>query len=146
MSVHLIDINLLVALLWSNHEHHEVASQWFRRNQKHRWATCPMTQAGFVRVSSNPRVFAAAPSPAKASEILERNLRHPSHQFLPDDVHFSQAVAPLADRLVGHQTTDAYLFGLALRHKAVLTTFDSGIAALAGDDPRLLRSLAILDA
>jgi len=147
LSVHLLDINVLVALLWTNHEQHAAANRWFRRHQKNGWATCPMTQAGFVRVSSNPRVFAAAPTPAKAAEILESNLTHATHRFLGDDVRFSEAIAPFADRLLGHQqTTDAYLFGLAVHHGAVLTTFDGGIAALAGDDSGLLRSLTILDA
>lgn len=147
MSVHLLDINVLVALLWTNHEQHDAASRWFGRNQKHGWATCPMTQAGFVRVSSNPRVFAAAPTPGKVSEILQSNLRHPAHRFFADDLPFPEAVAPFTDRLLGHQqATDAYLFGLAVRHKAVLTTFDRGIATLAGDDPGLLESLTVLEA
>lgn len=147
MSVHLLDINVLVALLWTNHEQHDAASRWFRRHQKRGWATCPMTQAGFVRVSSNPRVFADAPTPGKATEILEGNLAHATHRFFADHLRFSEAIAPFGDRLLGHQqVTDAYLFGLAVHHHAILATFDSGIAALAGNDPALLRSLAVLDA
>jgi toxin-antitoxin system PIN domain toxin len=146
MSVHLLDINVLVSLLWTNHDQHDAANRWFRRNQRHGWATCPMTQTGFVRVSSNPRVFPVAPTPGKAAEILERNLAHATHRFFADDLPFSRAIAPFADLLLGHQqTTDAYLFGLAVHHKAVLATFDGGIAALAGDDPGLERSLVILD-
>jgi toxin-antitoxin system PIN domain toxin len=147
VSVHLLDVNVVVALLWTNHEQHEAATRWFRRHQKGGWATCPMTQAGFVRVSSNPKVFRDAPTPAKAAEILERNLAHPAHRFFADQVPFSEAIAPFAPRLAGHQqTTDAYLLGLAIHYKAVLATFDSSIVGLAGDDPSLLKSLAVLTA
>ena len=146
MSVHLLDVNVLVALLWTNHEQHEAASSWFKRHHRSGWATCPMTQAGFVRVSSNPRVFGHAPAPWKAAEILERNLAHPSHRFLPDDVGVRDAVAPFEDRLSGHQqVADAYLFGLAVRKRAVLTTFDAGIAELAGGKTSLSSSLLILE-
>ena len=27
----LLDVNLLMALLWENHEHHQTARTWFRR-------------------------------------------------------------------------------------------------------------------
>jgi hypothetical protein len=60
---------------WTNHDQHDAANRWFRRNQKHGWAT-PTTQATFARVSSNSRVFPVAPTPGKAAEILERNLAH----------------------------------------------------------------------
>src|SRR5689334_9235173 len=98
MSVHLLDVNLLVALLWANHEHHAEASEWFRSRNREGWATCPLTQTGFVRVSSNPRVFSEAPSPTKAAEILSLNLVHPNHRFVKDDLPFSKAVAPIAER------------------------------------------------
>ncbi|HEY2931080.1 MAG TPA: TA system VapC family ribonuclease toxin [Acidobacteriota bacterium] len=137
MRVYLLDINLLVALLWANHEQHEAAADWFRAHRQSVWATCPLTQAGFVRISSNPRVFPDTPAPLKALEILETNLRHPRHRFWKDDISFADAVAPLAGRFAGHQqTTDAYLLGLAIHKTGVLATFDESIAALL--EPRAL--------
>ncbi len=141
------DINVLGALLWTNHEQHQAAIGWFGRNQQNGWATCPLTQAGFVRVSSNPRVFSAAPSPVKAVETLTVNLKHPTHRFLKDDMPFSEAVKPFAERFSGHQqTTDAYLFGLAVHKRLVLATFDKSLAALAGENSILLESIEILSA
>jgi toxin-antitoxin system PIN domain toxin len=145
MSAYLLDVNVLVALLWTNHEQHQTASNWFKRHQQSGWATCPLTQAGFIRVSSNPGVFRDAPSPAKAIEILEINLRHPTHRFLKDEIDVPQAVKPFGNRFSGHQqTTDAYLFGLAIHKRCMLATFDKSIAALAGNDPVLLKALEIL--
>lgn len=145
MKPHLLDVNVLVALLWTNHEHHAVASGWFRRHQRFGWVTTPLTQAGFVRVSSNPRVFRHAPSASKAAEILGRSLGHPSHRFWPDDVAFQDAIAPFGGRVVGHQqVTDGYLFGLAVRKGAVFATFDSSVASLAGSDAVLRAALLVL--
>src|SRR5262249_29658930 len=131
MSTYLLDINVLVALLWTNHEQHAIARDWFKSHQKSGWATCPLTQAGFVRVSSNPRVFPDAPLPMKALEVLQSNLESSAHHFWKDEIPLVQAIAPFESRLVGHQRiTDAYLLGLAIHKHGVLATFDNGIGAL----------------
>ena len=147
MSVYLLDINLLVALLWTNHEHHESASTWFRAQRQSGWATCPITQAGFVRVSSNPRVFPEAPLPCKALEVLEANLQHPRHSFWEDDISFAEAVAPFAGLFSGHQqATDAYLLGLAIHKGGILATFDASVAALIEPGSSYSESVEILGA
>jgi len=57
----LLDVNVLIALLWPPHEAHARTQRWFATNADQGWATCAMTQAGFVRIVSNPafsrRVF-----------------------------------------------------------------------------------------
>jgi toxin-antitoxin system PIN domain toxin len=147
MSVYLLDINVLVALLWANHEQHEAAAAWFGAHQRSGWATCPLTQAGFVRVSSNPRVFPDAPAPAKVLEILETNLTHSTHHFWKDDISFADAVLPLASRFTGHQQAmDAYLLGLAIHKSGVLATFDESIAALMEPRSPHAKALNILRA
>jgi len=45
----LLDVNLLMALLWENHEHHISARSWFKSVSA--FATCPVVQLGFARVS-----------------------------------------------------------------------------------------------
>lgn len=145
MSVYLLDINILVALSWANHEQHEAASSWFRTHYRFGWATCPLTQAGFVRVSSNPRVFPDAPPPSKVLELLETNLNHPGHRFWKLDIGLSDAVSPFADRLAGHQQiTDAYLLGLAIHKSGILASFDSSIATLLEPRSPHLKALEIL--
>lgn len=147
MNVFLLDINVLVALLWANHEQHHAAISWFGKHQQGKWATCPLTQAGFVRISSNPRVFPDAPSPAKAIELLEANLRHPRHCFWKDEIPFAAATACFGGRFTGHQqVSDAYLFGLAIHKGGYLATFDTSIAALVEPESQYLLSLEILNA
>ncbi len=138
----LLDTNLLVALLWPAHEFHEAAQIWFAKNQRAGWATCPLTQSGFVRVISNPTFSRDAVSPAEASERLSVNLGSARHRFISASIPFAEAVAPFADRLRGHQqVTDVYLLGLAVHHGIRLATFDRALSALAGGEHRAVLSI-----
>jgi uncharacterized protein len=132
----LLDVNVLIALLWPAHEHFDAAHDWFTaRAGRARWATCPLTQLAFVRIVSNPAFSPDALAPSDALGLLERNLAHPGHEFWPDDVGLAEAVGPLAPRLQGHrQLSDAYLLGLALKHRGTLASFDGGLQALAAGD------------
>ncbi len=131
MKCALLDTNLLVALFWPSHEHHALAVDWFSRRRGRGWATCPLTQAGFVRIVSNPAFSRDAVLPREAIAILEANTVARDHQFWPDSLAFPKAAAFAGVRLVGHQqVTDAYLLGLALGRRGVLATLDGGVAAL----------------
>jgi uncharacterized protein len=132
----LLDLNILMALLWPAHEHHETAHKWFRARSNARWATCPLTQLGFVRLVSNPAFSRDALPPAKAVALLAENVRHPAHEFWADTLQVPAAVKAGEPVLQGHrQVTDAYLVALASRHKGALATFDRGLRALAGKEP-----------
>jgi hypothetical protein len=85
LKVALLDVNVLVALAWPNHAHHELALRWFKKHQKWGWATCPTTQSGFVRVSSNQQVLPNAKSPHEALLLLRRITVLPHHVFWADD-------------------------------------------------------------
>ena len=138
----LLDVNVLVALAWPSHSLHAVAQTWFARHAKLGWATCPVTQAGFVRIVSNPAFSRDAVPVRSAIALLEASLDHPFHEFVADSIPFAQAVRDFAGALRGHrQVTDAYLLGLAVRSRAVLITFDRGLAALAAEQPRTARAV-----
>jgi hypothetical protein len=129
----LLDLNILTALLWPAHEHHDVAHRWFGARRNTRWATCPLTQLGFVRMVSNPAFSRNALSPVQASALLAENLARPAHEFWPDSLPVSAAVKAVEPDLQGYrQITDAYLLALAHRRGGVLATFDTGLRALAG--------------
>ncbi len=129
----LLDVNVLIALLWPAHEAHSAAQAWFARNPGRKWVTCPLTQAGFVRIVSNPAFSPQAVSPRQALDVLEANIAHPRHLFWPDHLSVADALGPFRSKLTGHrQITDAYLLGLALQKKGSFVTFDRGILALAG--------------
>jgi uncharacterized protein len=133
MSGFLLDVNVLVALCWPEHEFHEAVQDWFARNVRKGWATCPLTQAGFVRIVSNPAFSPRAVPPVEALRALSVSLQHPAHQFWPDDVMVTDALATFGKRLIGHrQVTDAYLLGLAIKKRGKLATLDRSVGELLG--------------
>jgi toxin-antitoxin system PIN domain toxin len=131
MKGYLLDTNLLISLLWPSHEQHGLALKWFTRHRGRGWATCPITQAGFVRIVSNPAFSRDAVQPREAIHVLSANTAAKDHTFWPDELPFADAVAFTGVRLMGHQqVTDAYLLGLAVRRGGILATLDQRIAAL----------------
>jgi toxin-antitoxin system PIN domain toxin len=125
------DTNLLIALFWPSHVHHAMAVTWFARNRSRGWATCPLTEAGFVRIVSNPGFSRDAVTPTEALAVLQENAKAGDHRFWAASLSVQDAVKTVRSRLAGHQqVTDAYLLGLAMRRHGVLATFDAGIAAL----------------
>ena len=132
----LLDVNVLVALIWEQHMHHASAGRWFSTTftgSTDGFATCGVTQTGFVRVSSNPAVLRDAVSVREASAVLAELVGHPSHRFLADDRGFARNPLVPHDRLVGHrQVTDAHLIAIARRHRSRVATFDAGLAQLGG--------------
>jgi toxin-antitoxin system PIN domain toxin len=127
--VALLDVNALVALAWDAHVHHEAMSTWFDQRTGP-WATCPVSEAGFVRISSNAKIIKGALSVDDASDVL-RDLRAAGeHRFLTNDVSITDADVP---PIVGHrQVTDALLLTVARRAGVALVTFDAAIATLSG--------------
>lgn len=129
--ISLLDVNVLLALAWPDHLHHRAAHAWFQEHQPLGWATCPLTQSGFVRISSNAKVFRYARAPGAAVELLRKIVAVPSHQFWVDDLQITSAPEFSALALVGHrQVTDAHLLSLARRRGGRLATFDRGVARL----------------
>jgi uncharacterized protein len=125
-----------VALAWPNHIHHARAITWFRARHRGGWATCPLTESGFVRVSSNTRIIPEARSPSQAIDLLGRMRAQPAHVFWPDDVSPVDADTVSFRRVVGHrQVTDAHLLTIALRRGGRLATFDGGVRELLPDEP-----------
>jgi hypothetical protein len=130
----LLDLNILTALLWPAHEHHEAAHRWFGARRGARWATCSLTQLGFVRIVSNPAFSRDALSPVEAVALLAENLTHPGHEFWTERLQLPAAIKGMEPGLQGYrQLTDAYLLALANRRKGILATFDRATRTLAGD-------------
>lgn len=126
----LLDVNALVALAWDSHVHHATMRAWFTANCSAGWATCPITESGFVRVSSNPIVLPSAIRVDAARGVLSTLRAHPNHRFLTDDVSIGDSDVP---SIAGYrQVTDAHLLTLARRRGVRLVTFDSSILAMGG--------------
>ena len=145
MNGYLLDTHVLIALLWPSHAHHARALRWFTRHRSSGWATCPFTQAGFVRIVSNPAFSRDAVTPRDALGVLAANTASKDHVFWPDELPLAEAVAVAGSRLLGHQqVTDAYLLGVVLRRGGMLATLDERITALAEPDSVQRRAVALI--
>jgi uncharacterized protein len=129
----LLDVNVLVAMAWPQHVAHEKVLKWLSRKAAPGWATCPLTQAAFVRILSNRAFSSKAVHPEQAVALLQSNLAHPAHQFWTDEIDLATALKLVGQQLTGHQqVNDAYLLGLALHKGAKLATLDHAMVTLAG--------------
>jgi toxin-antitoxin system PIN domain toxin len=123
----LLDVNVLLALLDSDHVDHARAQEWLDEEISAGWSSCAITENGFVRVLSQPR-YPSPVSPAGAVELLERARGGSDHRFWPCDVSLLDAAAVNRSRLHGaRQVTDVYLLALAVAHGGRLVTFDRSL-------------------
>jgi len=115
-SRHLLDVNVLLALLWDGHEHHGRAWKWLDAEGKA--AVCPITELGFLRISTQP-VYGATPEQARKMLRDWKAAKKP--EFVPCDVEALKTPAPPT----GTKTTDFHLAGLAEKHGLRLATLES---------------------
>jgi uncharacterized protein len=128
MSRALLDINVLLALLDADHIDHIRAREWIAAEIGDGWASCAITQNGFVRVLSQPRYPSPVP-PATAMELLARACATPHHEFWPCDVSVLDPAHVDPTRVHGpRQVTDAYLLALAVGRGGRFVTFDRSVA------------------
>lgn len=127
----LLDVNVLLALLDSDHVSHRRARDWVGSEIAHGWASCAITQNGFVRIISQSRY----PNPVPPPQALERLAKASStdyHQFWACSVSLLSEHVLDRSRLHGpKQVTDAYLLALAAANGGRLVTFDTSIALSA---------------
>ena len=124
----LLDVNVLLALLDSDHVDHVRAGEWLDAEVEGGWASCPITENGFVRIISQPRYPSPVP-PAAAIEVLAAARASRYHAFWPCDVSLLDEQVVDRSRLHGsRQVTDAYLLTLAVAHDGRFVTFDRSLS------------------
>ena len=133
----LLDVNVLVALAWPSHVHYTAARAWFSRHSQDGWATCLLTEAGFVRVSCNPSLFDRKVSPEQAIAFLAELKRVGTHSFWPLDRSVHDLPVQITERIQGfRQVTDALLVAAALQRGGKVATFDAALASLVKKSDR----------
>lgn len=130
--VALLDVNVLVALFDPDHVHHELAHDWFADNMGYGWATCPLTENGFLRVLANPAYGARVERAADLVSRLRRFCASDGHVFWPETLSLRDEDVFDAAFIAGHrQLTDVYLLALAHARRGRLATFDRTISPRA---------------
>ena len=126
--MHLLDVNVLIALCDTEHGHHAVAQDWLVNRSQGGWATCPLTENGLLRILGNSRYPGnGAGNPELAAVALRGMVATvPGHRFLLDDISLRTAFTDLTG-ISSTQLTDAYLLALAVHHSVKFLTFDRRI-------------------
>lgn len=123
----LLDVNVLLALMDQAHVHHLRAKGWFLEQAPLGWASCPLTQNGFIRVISQPRY----PKPigtSAAIKLLSDATGTEYHEFWPADLSLLDTTK--LDHSLVHgpsQLTDLYLLAVAVHKGGCLATLDTTI-------------------
>jgi toxin-antitoxin system PIN domain toxin len=136
----LLDVNVLIALIDPAHVHHEPAHEWFAKEGRHHFATCPLTENGVLRIVSHPRYPNSVNTPAAVAALLAGLCALPGHVFWPDDISLLNSQTLDVLRLLGFaQVTDTYLLALAVAHTGKLASFDRRLVtnAVLGGAQRL---------
>lgn len=129
----LLDLNLLFILHQPRHAGYKLAQRWLESKSKHRFATCPMTQTGVIRLLTQEIEGLDRFSIQEACEALRALVLRPAHVFWPDAPPWLEAADNFLLRMQGHrQAADAYLLGVAIHNHGKLATLDRGIRHLAG--------------
>jgi toxin-antitoxin system PIN domain toxin len=147
--VWLLDVNVLIALLDERHIFAAAARAWLSGVPGRRWASCPQTIAGTLRILSHPGYSKISRSIATIAEVLRETCASPRHEFWPEGldvldpgiIHHRALAGPL-------QLTDTCLLALAVKRDQTFATFDRRVKleAVAGAEPRHLEILSPLAA
>jgi uncharacterized protein len=120
-------VHVLIALFQPDHVHHQRVHHWWEKHQNSGWATCPITENGFVRIVTQPKYPMPQTIPS-AIKLLNMAKRATDHAFWPDSVSLLDPVQFNADAFTQHgQITDSSLLGLAAKNKGRLVSLDQDI-------------------
>lgn len=129
---HLLDVNVLIALIDPAHVGHDAAHRWFAAEGHADWATCPLTENGVIRIVGHPKYPNTPGSPVAVAAIVARLRELPGHVFWPDDISLVGADhVDAAQVLTPVQVTDTYLLALTVAHGGRLATFDRRLSPKA---------------
>jgi predicted nucleic acid-binding protein len=124
---YLLDINALLALGFVKHSLHERVEVWMSSlsaSEPPIFATCALTELGFVRILPQFTSFAIDVAAAKELLVKLKTDQRARFVFFADD-HGADRLPPWVKS--HQQTTDGHLAELAKAHGAELATLDEGI-------------------
>lgn len=125
---HLLDINVLIALMEPAHAFHSRAHDWWAEKVRP-WASCPLTENGLLRIMassgySKTTRFTIQDIAARLSWFASTS----DHVFWPDALtvrnerHFRHDLI-----LSSKHLTDIYLLALAVENRGCLVTLDGHV-------------------
>lgn len=137
----LVDVSVWVALSSDRHVHYDAAHEWFAGVDAGGAAFCRLTQLGYLRLLTNPRVM--------GEDILSQREAWRTYDRLCEDVRVSfvseppEVEAAFRDLTQSGQSgagpwADVYLAAVAKTRGLAIVSFDRGFRHLCGDDAVIL--------
>jgi toxin-antitoxin system PIN domain toxin len=116
---HLLDVNVLLAAIIKAHHQHAPAVAWLAGKQV---VLCPLSELGFIRISTNKRIPGLGLDMSKAREGLKKFAEERKADRISDDLP-----ALNSQPATSSQVTDHYLADLAAKHGLKLATLDADL-------------------
>jgi toxin-antitoxin system PIN domain toxin len=135
----LLDVDVLLALAFEAHKHHEAAKAWF--SEAEACVVCRMTQSAFLRLASNPALF--------GEEALTLSEAWACWDALMEDERLSYRLEPLGLEHMWRRLTmgstyspkvwnDRYLAAFAIADSLTLVTFIEAFAKVPDLEVKIL--------
>lgn len=138
----IVDLNLLLYAVNADAAQHQRAREWWEHavNDEDTIGLAWVVLLGFLRVSTNPRIFPRPLAPGVAAAKLDAWLARDNVRVVREKDDHWETLKPLlgAAGTAGNLTTDAHLAALAISHDAVLVSTDTDFARFTGlrwEDP-----------
>jgi toxin-antitoxin system PIN domain toxin len=115
-----------------DHSFHEPARRWLTNTMRAtrpgaRLVILPMVASGYLRIATNPRIFATPAQALDALGFLRQLLALPRVTFLPLGPEWPLFEdLCIQEELSGNQIPDAWIAATVLYHGEHLATFDRG--------------------
>jgi hypothetical protein len=120
---YLLDVNALIAVIWTDHSSHAAVESWIKGKDL---ATCPLSELGFLRISTNPKALGATMPDAR--RLLQDFSSKHHVEFVPADLPALRSSARKSE-----DVTDCYLAELADSKAMKLATLDKGVMHAAAE-------------
>ena len=127
-----VDANLLLYAVDETSPHHEAAKPWLERelSGSETFGLAWAVLLAFIRLGTNPRVFATPLAVEEALDLVDSWLEQPCATVVhPTDRHsqtLRELLAPFGT--AGNLTSDAHLAALSVEHGAELCSADADFA------------------
>ena len=126
---HLLDVNVLIALVDPAHVQHDTVHEWFGRTGSKAFATCPITENALIRIVGHPKYPNSPGPPSAVVDALCAIRALPGHAFWPDSISLTDTDLVEPSLLTSHaRVTDSYLLALAKANRGRLATMDHKLA------------------
>ncbi len=130
-----VDANVLIYAINGDSAHHEVARHWpaTALSESEAVGFPWVSLLAFVRLSTNPRIFAAPLSIPSAFDLVDSWLGQPPAVVVSPTGRHPSILRGLLERSgsAANLTTDAHVAALAIENNAEVVTFDRDFARFA---------------